>query len=77
MEQVLWTSIAKKYAIGSEINSLEELQKKNRDFPKTQNSVKHLNQLGCQHLINKKYQQSHTTFIICTKHIINESSKPI
>ena len=47
---------AKKYAIGSEIdsNSLEELSRKKQGFSKTQNSVKHLNQLVCQHLIEQE-----------------------
>jgi isopentenyl phosphate kinase len=45
---------AKEYAIGSEIDSYEELSRKKQGFSKTQNSVKTLNQLVCRHLIEQK-----------------------
>ena len=45
---------AKEYAIGSEIKSHEELTRKKQGFSKTQNSVKNLNQLVCQHLIEQE-----------------------
>jgi isopentenyl phosphate kinase len=41
---------AKEYEIGSKINSEEELNRKIKGFSKTQNSVKNLNALVCQHL---------------------------
>ena len=41
---------AKEYAIGSEIDSKEELARKMQGFSKTQNSVKNLNAQVCQHL---------------------------
>ena len=41
---------AKEYAIGSEINTKEELEKKKQGFSKTQNSVKNLNSLVCKYL---------------------------
>jgi isopentenyl phosphate kinase len=41
---------AKEYEIGSEINSKDELNRKIKGFSKTQNSVKNLNTLVCQHL---------------------------
>jgi len=44
---------AREYAIGSEIDSKEELVRKRQGFSKTQNSVKHLNQLVCQHLLEQ------------------------
>lgn len=45
---------AKEYAIGSEINTPEELTRKIQGFSKTQNSVKNLNQLVCQYLIEQE-----------------------
>jgi isopentenyl phosphate kinase len=45
---------AKEYAIGHEINSSEELRRKKQGFSKTQNSVKTLNQLVCQHFIEQE-----------------------
>jgi isopentenyl phosphate kinase len=45
---------AKKYSIGTEINSKEELARKKQGFSKTQNSVKNLNGLVCKHLMEQK-----------------------
>jgi isopentenyl phosphate kinase len=45
---------AKEYAIGTEINSTEELSRKRQGFSKTQNSVKSLNGLVCQHLMEQE-----------------------
>ncbi len=45
---------AREYAIGSEINTPEELTRKIQGFSKTQNSVKNLNQLVCQYLIEQE-----------------------
>ncbi len=42
---------AQEYAIGSEINSDVELARKRQGFSKTQNSVKNLNGLVCQYLM--------------------------
>ena len=45
---------AREYAIGSEINTSEELRRKIQGFSKTQNSVKKLNQLVCKYLIEQE-----------------------
>ena len=45
---------AKEYAIGSEIKSTQELTRKKMGFSKTQNSVKNLNALVCQHLLEQE-----------------------
>ncbi|ADZ09070.1 aspartate/glutamate/uridylate kinase [Methanobacterium lacus] len=41
---------AKEYEIGAEINSKKELERKKQGFSKTQNSVKDLNAMVCEHL---------------------------
>jgi len=45
---------AKEYAIGSEIKSTQELTRKRKGFSKTQNSVKNLNALVCQYLLEQE-----------------------
>ncbi|MDD3985582.1 MAG: isopentenyl phosphate kinase [Methanobacterium sp.] len=45
---------AKEYLIGNEIKTTQELKRKRKGFSKTQNSVKNLNAMVCQYLLEQE-----------------------